>query len=98
VLEQVLVESLLVTLAGVILGMLAGCLFVLLLADGIDVGAWATGAELFGMRQVLVPRLLFGDLVLVLLASFIFAFLGSLYPAWRAVAMPPLTALQGSRT
>ena len=98
VLQQVLVESLLVTLAGVLVGTLAGCLFVLLLADGIDVGAWATGAELFGMRQVLVPRLLFGDLVLVLLASFIFAFLGSLYPAWRAIATPPLVALQGSRT
>ena len=33
VLQQVLVESLLVTLAGVLVGTLAGCLFVLLLAE-----------------------------------------------------------------
>ncbi len=98
VVVQVLIESLLVTLAGVVLGTAGGWLSVVLLADGIDLGAWARGAEFFGMRQILVPRLLMTDLWLVLVAAFIFAFVGSVYPAWRAVAMAPLVALQGIRT
>ncbi|MGA0840264.1 MAG: ABC transporter permease, partial [Pseudomonadales bacterium] len=98
VVVQVLIESLLVTLAGVVLGTAGGWLSVVLLADGSDLGAWARGAEFFGMRQILVPRLLMTDLWLVLVAAFIFAFVGSVYPAWRAVAMAPLVALQGIRT
>jgi ABC-type lipoprotein release transport system permease subunit len=95
VLLQVLVESLLVVLLGVVAGILLGALLVALLADGVDLSAWAAGAELAGIRTVLVPRLLPGDLVTVLGFALVLGLLGSLYPAWRAIRIAPLDALRG---
>ncbi len=71
-----------------------GFLLVLWLSDGIDLTEWAAGVELFGMRSVLVPRLLLADVVLVAAMSIAFGLIASLYPAWRAVQIGPLDALR----
>ena len=94
VVVQVVLESTLVMALGVLIGLGVGSLLVGWLADGIDLSAWAEGVELAGMRSLLVPRLLPGDLLLVALMSVIFGVLASLYPAWRAVKVKPLEALR----
>jgi len=94
VVVQVVLESTLVMALGVLIGLGVGSLLVEWLADGIDLSAWAEGVELAGMRSLLVPRLLPGDLLLVALMSLVFGVLASLYPAWRAVKVKPLEALR----
>lgn len=94
VVVQVLIESTLVMLAGVLIGLGAGSLLIWALSDGIDLSQWAQGVEMAGMRSVLVPRLLPGDLLLVAGLSLVMGALASLYPAWRAVKIEPLEALR----
>lgn len=94
VVVQVVLESSLIMMAGVAVGLALGCLVIWWLADGIDLSQWAAGMELAGMRSVLVPRLLVGDLVLVAGLSLALGVLASLYPAWRAVKVKPLEALR----
>jgi len=92
---QVVLESTLIMLAGIIVGLLLGWLLVLWLADGgIDLSQYAEGVELAGMRSVLMPRLLPQDLVLVAGLSLVFGVLAALYPARRAVKIKPLEALR----
>lgn len=94
VVVQVVLESTLIMAVGVALGLGVGFLLVLWLSDGIDLTEWAAGVELFGMRSVLVPRLLLQDAVLVAGMSLVFGLIASLYPAWRAVQIGPLDALR----
>ncbi|MEQ8486284.1 MAG: FtsX-like permease family protein [Pseudomonadales bacterium] len=94
VITQVVVESLLVMAAGVALGLSIGVGVIVLLGDGIDLSRWAQGVELAGMRSLLVPVLLPGDLLLVAGMSLGFGAVASLYPAWRAVKIGPLEALR----
>ena len=68
--------------------------FVEIAQEGINLAQWAEGVEMFGMRALLVPRLLPGDMLLVALLSLFFGVLASLYPAWRAVKIKPLEALR----
>jgi ABC-type lipoprotein release transport system permease subunit len=91
---QVVLESALIMALGVLIGLAVGSLLSVWLADGIDLSAWAEGMELAGMRSLLVPRLLPGDLLLVAVMSLGFGVLASLYPAWRAVKVKPLEALR----
>lgn len=91
---QVVIESSLIMAVGVLVGLAIGCLGVLALADGIDLSQWAQGVEMAGMRSLLVPRLLPGDLLLVGAMSLGLGVLASLYPAWRAVKIEPLEALR----
>jgi ABC-type lipoprotein release transport system permease subunit len=94
VIMQVVLESTLIMTLGVALGLLLGWLFILWLGDGIDLSQWSAGVETFGMRSLLVPRLLVADLVLVASMSLFFGIVASLYPAWRAVKIKPLDALR----
>lgn len=91
---QVMVESTLVVLLGVTVGILAGAALVAYYGAGIDLSRWAEGAALAGARSTLVPRLLPQDLVVVTAMAAAFGLLGSLYPAWRAVKIQPLDALR----
>jgi ABC-type lipoprotein release transport system permease subunit len=92
---QVVVESTLIMLIGIVVGLLLGWLVVLWLADGgIDLSQYAQGVELAGMRSVLMPRLLTQDLFLVGGLSLVFGVLAALYPARRAVKIKPLEALR----
>jgi ABC-type lipoprotein release transport system permease subunit len=95
VIVQVVMESTLIMLAGVSLGLIAGVvLSTQWLGDGIDLTQWAQGVELAGMRSVLTPLVLPEDLVLVAGLSLIFGVVAALYPAWRAVKIKPLEALR----
>jgi len=95
VIVQVVFESMLIMLVGVVVGVLVGWLLATYwLGDGIDLSQWAQGVELAGMRSLLVPKLLFADIVLVVVLSLAFGVVAALYPAWRAVKIKPLEALR----
>lgn len=94
VVMQVVLESSIIMAAGVAVGLLFGGGLVWWLRDGIDLSAWSEGVELAGMRSILVPRLLAADVALVTGMSLMFGVLASLYPAWRAVKIKPLEAMQ----
>ena len=90
---QVVVESLMIVILGVLLGIGLGTLLVQLLADGIDLSQWADGIQGYYMSSLLVPRLMFSDLVLVAVLSMVFGLLAAAWPAWRAVQLQPLEAM-----
>jgi ABC-type lipoprotein release transport system permease subunit len=94
VIAQIVLESTLIMVAGIAIGLLLGWGFYLWLQDGIDLSQWSEGVELAGMRSLLVPRLLVEDLILVAGLSLVFGILAALYPAWRAVKIKPLEALR----
>lgn len=90
---QVVLESSVLMLVGVLLGCVLGVGFIFLLSDGIDLSAWAEGVQSFGMRSTLVPLLRMADIWLVSGMSLGLGVLASLYPAIRAVKLSPLEAL-----
>ncbi|MGI9325971.1 MAG: ABC transporter permease [Pseudomonadales bacterium] len=93
VVQQVVIESMLLMLAGLVLGIGFGALLVYWLGDGIDLSRWAQGMEMAGMRSVLRPVLETKDLLLVAVLSLVLGLLASLYPARKAVNIEPLEAL-----
>jgi ABC-type lipoprotein release transport system permease subunit len=94
IIVQVVVESSLIMIVGIAVGLFIGGLLYYWLSDGIDLSQWAQGMELAGMRSVLVPRMLLRDVVLISSLSLVFGILAALYPAWRAVKIKPLEALR----
>ena len=94
VMIQVVVESSVIMAIGVIFGLVGGYLIYLSIADGIDLGSFAAGAEMAGMSSRLVPVVVWGDFVLVAYLSMILGVLASLYPAWRAMRVKPLDAMR----
>ncbi len=93
VVQQVVIESMLLMLGGLVLGIGLGTLLVYWLGDGIDLTRWAQGMEMAGMRSVLRPVLEAKDLLLVVVLSLVLGLLASLYPARKAVKIEPLEAL-----
>ena len=93
VLVQVVVESMLIMCAGIVLGLVVGCLSVWALADGIDLSAFAEGTDAFGMSALLIPILSVEDLWLFSWLSLVLGFFASAFPALRAVRIKPLMAM-----
>ncbi len=94
VVAQVVLESSVLMLIGVAVGITAGWLAVLAMGDGIDLTQWAEGIEAFGMRGKLVPVPLADDIVLIGVMSVFLGVVASLYPAMRVVRIKPLEALR----
>ena len=94
VLLQVVIESLMIVILGVLLGIGLGAALVHYYSGGIDLSQWAAGIESYYMGSVLVPRLLLYDLVRVLWLSLLFGLLAAVFPAWRAVRIEPLEAMR----
>ena len=93
VVVQVVLESSILMLAGVLAGIAIGALFLYWLADGIDLSRWAQGVEGIGLRGVLTPIPQLADMALIGAMSMALGLLASLYPARRAVKIKPLEAL-----
>lgn len=85
---MVLLEGLLLILAGALLGYGLGALAVLWLAlDGIDLGAFSNAFEFFYMSPVIHPLLTLESALRILGATLLAALLAGIYPAWRAAGM-----------
>lgn len=94
VLVQVVTESLLIMLLGLILGLLLSWIVLLLIGEGIDLSAFAAGVEMLHLAPKIRPEVVWQDVNIVIVSTVLFAVVASLYPAIRAVRLDPLVALR----
>ncbi len=90
---QILMESLMLLLLGLLLGNVLAVSTIVPLQGGIDISAVAQGMEMMGASSVLFPVLLMQDLVLANAVVIILGIVTSLLPAWRAAQYQPVEAL-----
>ena len=93
ILGQIIVESLLLLIIGLLIGNLLAWATVVPLADGIDVSMVAEGMEMFGSSSVLYPELAFNDVVIGNAIVILLGIVASLSPAWRASRYQPIEAI-----
>jgi ABC-type lipoprotein release transport system permease subunit len=93
ILYQVLMESLLLLLLGLLIGNLLAIASILPLKEGIDISVVAQGMEMMGAGSVLYPALTLHDLVLANSVVIVLGLLTSLLPAWRASQYKPAEAI-----
>ena len=93
VVTQVVLESSIIMAIGVLIGLVAGYLIYLSIADGINLDAFAEGMEMMTMSTRFIPVLVWDDFVLVAVLSLVLGVMASIYPAWRAVRVKPLDAI-----
>jgi len=93
ILAQIVVESLLLLLIGLLAGNLLAWLTVVPLSDGIDVSGVAEGMEMFGASSVLYPELMLDDVIMANAIVILLGIVASLSPAWRASRYQPIEAI-----
>ena len=93
---QILVESIMLLVLGLVIGNLVAIGTIVLLKDGIDISGVAEGMEMMGASSMLYPVLQWADLVLANTVVIVLGIITSLLPAWRATQYRPVEAL--SRT
>ena len=93
ILGQVIVESLLLLILGLVFGNALAWATIIPLQAGIDISAVAEGMEMFGATSVLVPEMSMHDVVLANIVVLVLGFFASLSPAWRASRYEPIEAI-----
>jgi ABC-type lipoprotein release transport system permease subunit len=93
ILGQIIVESLLLLLLGLLLGNALAWASLLPLRDGIDISAVAEGMEMFGAASVLYPEMEWRDVFTANIVVLTLGFLASLSPALRASRYDPIEAI-----
>ena len=93
-LAMITVESLLLTLIGLVLGLGLALAGVAALSEGIDLSRWSEGLADFGVGARIVPTLRSDDLTIPALAAAVTAVLASLWPAVRAARLRPAEAVR----
>jgi len=93
ILGQILVESVLLLVIGLILGNFLAWASVVPLRDGIDISAVAEGMEMFGAASILYPSLELDDMITANVVVLVLGFFASLSPAWRASHYQPIEAI-----
>jgi len=94
IIREVLTESFLLLLTGMIVGNLLAfaCIF-FLARSGIDLSALAAGAEYAGMTRVIYPAIALRDILMSNLVVLLLGILVSAYPAVKAARFTPVEAL-----
>jgi ABC-type lipoprotein release transport system permease subunit len=90
---QILLESCLLLLLGLLLGNVLALGSILPVRDGIDISVVAEGMEMMGAASTLYPALKWNDLLLANGVVIVLGILTSLLPAWRASQYRPVEAL-----
>ena len=93
ILMQILLESLMLLVLGLILGNVLAVASVLPIRDGLDLSIVAQGMEMAGVSSVLYPSLTLPDMVLANSVVIVLGVLTSLLPAWRASQYRPVEAI-----
>jgi len=90
---QILVESLMLLILGLLAGNLLALGTVFWLKDGVDISGVAKAMEMMGAASVMYPVLEWPDLVLANAVVIVLGIITSLLPAWRASQYRPVEAL-----
>jgi ABC-type lipoprotein release transport system permease subunit len=90
---QVLLESLMLLLLGLLAGNLLAIFSIWPIQDGIDLSVVAQGMEMMGVSSILYPALKLNDIVLANVVVIFLGILTSLLPAWRASQYRPVEAI-----
>ena len=90
---QILLESLVLLLLGLLLGNLLAVATIVPLKGGIDISVVSQGMEMMGASSVLYPVLLWPDVLLANAVVIVLGVLTSSLPAWRAAQYRPVRAL-----
>ena len=93
ILYQVLLESLMLLVLGLLVGNALAVLSILPIRDGIDLSVVAEGIEMMGASSTLYPSLNPRDLVTANAVVIVLGILTSLLPAWRASRYRPVEAI-----
>ena len=93
ILGQIIVESSLLLVIGLILGNALAWASVVPLKDGIDISAVAQGMEMFGASSILYPEQTLQDTITANVIVLVLGFFASLSPAWRASRYKPIEAI-----
>ncbi len=93
ILGQIIVESILLLLIGLIIGNVLAFASVVPLQDGIDISIVAEGMEMMGAASILYPEIETQDVILANATVLVLGFLASLSPAWRASRYEPVEAI-----
>ena len=93
ILGQIIIESMLLLLVGLLIGDVLAWASVQPIKDGLDISVVAEGMEMMGASSVLYPKLYLKDVVLANVVVLILGFFASLSPAWRASRYEPVEAI-----
>ena len=93
ILYQVLMESVMLLLLGLVIGNLLALASILPLKDGIDISVVAQGMEMMGAGSMLYPALTIHDMVMANSVVIVLGLITSLLPAWRASQYKPVEAI-----
>ncbi|MGD8440131.1 MAG: FtsX-like permease family protein [Holophagae bacterium] len=93
ILGQIVAESVLLLVIGLVIGNLAAVATIEPLKGGIDVSIVGEGMEMWGSSSVLTPALYLKDIVMANAIVLILGFFASLSPAWRASRYDPIRAI-----
>jgi ABC-type lipoprotein release transport system permease subunit len=93
IMVQILIESFLLLLIGLLLGNAFAIGTIIPLQDGIDISAVAKGMEMMGSSSVLYPALKLNDVLLANAIVITLGLLTSILPAWHAASFDPIEAL-----
>ncbi|MDH3465798.1 MAG: ABC transporter permease [Gammaproteobacteria bacterium] len=93
ILGQIIVESIMLLIIGLVLGNTLAYVSVVPLKGGIDISLVAEGMEMFGAASTLYPALEFRDAVTANVVVLFLGLLASLSPAWRASRYEPIEAI-----
>ncbi len=93
ILGQIVAESVLLLVIGLIIGNLAAVATIEPLKGGIDVSIVGEGMEMWGSSSVLTPALYLKDVVMANAIVLVLGFFASLSPAWRASRYDPIRAI-----
>ena len=92
---MIVLETLYIALVGAPIGILLGFFTTKYLNRvGINLSAWSSALEEFGMKDIVRPSLEPGTILTVAIAVLITAVLASIYPAIKAIRLRPVQALR----
>ncbi|MBK5278200.1 MAG: ABC transporter permease [Bacteroidia bacterium] len=91
---MIMIETLLLSVAGGPLGLAAGYITIFYLGKrGIDLTEYSAGLEAIGYESILYPSLNLNDYIQIGIGVVLTAMLASLYPAWKATRYNPAEAI-----
>ncbi len=93
IIYQVLVESVMLLLLGLLVGNILAVATVLPLEAGIDLTVVGDGLEMYGMGVTLYPQLAWQDMLVSNAVVLVLGLAASVVPAWRASRYNPIQAL-----